>query len=269
MVLPGFADTVDHQGYLIETCNECQQRSVFAVYEARRRLTISMFTTNVNLQQKWLMECRTCGAKFGVPKTWESGLPRRLMTQSQLSAHIRDLRGAAPAVMAQNRPQGPAGRTAYQVLQVDPSADQDVIEAAFKRLALKSHPDRHDGPEAADRMRELVAARDLLLTPERRFAYDRSIGIARPAAAYRPDPAPARSSSAEAARAAAAAEARRADPAGTRRSSQPPSQAQPSATKMRAADRPIERERRPAPPAEPQALPAPGPRPGGIRADEV
>ena len=231
MVLPGYADSVDLQGYLIERCNECHQRSVFAVFEARRRLTITFIPTPVNIQQRWVMECRTCGARFGVPKTWEADLPKRLMTQQQLSTRIRELRGSV-AFAAQQQRVGHGQRTAYQVLQVDPVADQDVVEAAFKRLALKAHPDRNDGPEAAERMRELVAARDLLLTPERRQAYDRSIGLARPADAYQREPAPGRS--------------RPAPPPEPRR--QPPNRSEP---------------------APPIALRPPGPRPKGIRADEV
>jgi curved DNA-binding protein CbpA len=55
-----------------------------------------------------------------------------------------------------------------------------VIEAAFKRLALKYHPDRSTAPDAADKTRELLAARDVLADPVRRRAYDASIGIVRP-----------------------------------------------------------------------------------------
>lgn len=244
MLLPGYADTVDLQGYLIERCNECHQRSPFAVYEARRRLTISLIRTPVNIQQRWVMECKTCGARFGVPKTWEPDLPRRLMSQQQLSAQIRELRGSMQFAAQQVRA-GNGQRTAYQVLQVDPAADQDVIEAAFKRLALKSHPDRNEGPEAAERMRELVAARDLLLTPERRQAYDRSVGIARPAEAYQRDSAPARPRPSPSAK----GDARRQSP--------------PPAAHHWPASRPA------ATPAPPAALRPPGPRPKGIRADEV
>jgi hypothetical protein len=244
MLLPGYADSVDLQGYLIERCSECHQRSIFVVYELRRRLTITMIRTPVNIQQRRVMECRTCGAKFDVPKAWDADLPRRLMSQEQLSARIRELRGSMEVPTPQQRA-GNGQRTAYQVLQVDPAADQDVIEAAFKRLALKSHPDRHDGPEAADRMRELVGARDLLLTPERRQAYDRSIGVARPPEAYRRDQTP---TTPRPGRAGPATEPRR------RHADAP------------ASPRPEESPRTPTPPV---ALRPPGPRPKGIRADEV
>ena len=245
MLLPGYADYVDLSGYLIETCSECHQRSVFAVYEARRKLTITFIPTPVNIKQLRVMECKTCGARFGVPKAWEADLPRRLMTQDQLSARVRELRGSS----VWNGPYQPgqqrvgSDRTAYQVLQVDPMADQDVIEAAFKRLALKSHPDHHDGAEAGERMRELAAAREMLQTPERRLAYDRSIGLVRPADSYRADA----TSSRRHARQDAAPQRGGQDASPANRHSSPP---------------PHER-------SEPVALPPSGPRPKGIRADEV
>jgi len=37
---------------------------------------------------------------------------------------------------------------AYKVLQVDPEADPEVIQAAYRRLAQKWHPDVAPGPEA-------------------------------------------------------------------------------------------------------------------------
>ena len=54
-----------------------------------------------------------------------------------------------------------------------------MIEAAFKRLALKYHPDRSKDPDAPAKMREVLAAKDILYDPKRRLAYDRSIGIKR------------------------------------------------------------------------------------------
>ena len=41
---------------------------------------------------------------------------------------------------------------AYRVLQVDPEAEDEVIKAAYRRLARKYHPDLAFGSEAAGRM---------------------------------------------------------------------------------------------------------------------
>jgi curved DNA-binding protein CbpA len=62
----------------------------------------------------------------------------------------------------------------YKVLQVDPSAETDVIEAAYKRLAKKYHPDVTPGPEAQAKMVQLNLARDILRDPVRRAALDRA-----------------------------------------------------------------------------------------------
>jgi curved DNA-binding protein CbpA len=61
----------------------------------------------------------------------------------------------------------------YKVLQVDPEAEDEVIQAAYRRLAQKYHPDLSPGPDAAERMVAINAARGLIGTPELRAAYDR------------------------------------------------------------------------------------------------
>jgi len=62
----------------------------------------------------------------------------------------------------------------YRILQVHPEADAEIIGVAFRKLAQRYHPDVAPGPEAARLMAELNAARDLLLDPVARAAYDRS-----------------------------------------------------------------------------------------------
>jgi len=47
---------------------------------------------------------------------------------------------------------------AHQVLQVQPSAEPEVIKAAYRALALKYHPDRDASTYAARRMREINEA---------------------------------------------------------------------------------------------------------------
>jgi curved DNA-binding protein CbpA len=64
----------------------------------------------------------------------------------------------------------------YKTLQVDPEAEDEVIQAAYRRLARKYHPDvaGHDAP---DRMSAINAAWDLIGDPvaRRRFDGDRAI----------------------------------------------------------------------------------------------
>lgn len=49
-------------------------------------------------------------------------------------------------------------QTYYTILQVDPLAEQEVIEAAYRRLSRKYHPDVNSAPEAAERMRTINLA---------------------------------------------------------------------------------------------------------------
>jgi len=79
----------------------------------------------------------------------------------------------------------------YAVLQVVPTADQEVVHAAFKALALKYHPDHDATRRASEKMAELNRAYTVLRDEQRRAAHDRSrrmtiAGISVSAATARP-----------------------------------------------------------------------------------
>ena len=61
----------------------------------------------------------------------------------------------------------------YEILQVSPRAEPDVIEAAYRRLARKYHPDLNPGVDALQQMSELNRAFDVLNDPRKRAEYDR------------------------------------------------------------------------------------------------
>lgn len=65
----------------------------------------------------------------------------------------------------------------YKILQVDPEAEDEVIVAAYRRLARKYHPDVASGPEAAARMAAINAAWEVIGDPARRAAHDRGRAI--------------------------------------------------------------------------------------------
>jgi len=61
----------------------------------------------------------------------------------------------------------------YQVLGVKSTASVKEIKAAYKRLARQQHPDLNGGlPEATRAFVQLSRARDILIDPQRRAAYD-------------------------------------------------------------------------------------------------
>ncbi|HVO30227.1 MAG TPA: J domain-containing protein [bacterium] len=58
----------------------------------------------------------------------------------------------------------------YSLLGVAPSASEDEIKRAYRRLAVELHPDRN--PSAEDRFKNITAAYHVLVNAEKRRAYD-------------------------------------------------------------------------------------------------
>ena len=67
----------------------------------------------------------------------------------------------------------PRDQDHYEVLQVAPDAGQEVIEAAYRRLAQKYEPDAGTDPQAAIMMRALNEAHQVLTNPIARAEFDR------------------------------------------------------------------------------------------------
>jgi curved DNA-binding protein CbpA len=61
----------------------------------------------------------------------------------------------------------------YKVLQVDHEAEDEVIQAAYRRLARKYHPDLAPTVDGAARMSAINAAWELIGEPAKRAAFDR------------------------------------------------------------------------------------------------
>ncbi len=65
-------------------------------------------------------------------------------------------------------------RDYYDILGVSKSATDDELKKAYRKLAMKHHPDRNpDNPEAEARFKEAKEAYEMLSDPARREAYDR------------------------------------------------------------------------------------------------
>ena len=65
-------------------------------------------------------------------------------------------------------------RDYYEVLGVAQNADEKEIKKAYRRIAMKFHPDRNsDDPKADDKFKEATEAYEVLTNAEKRAAYDR------------------------------------------------------------------------------------------------
>ncbi len=65
-------------------------------------------------------------------------------------------------------------RDYYDILGVSRNATQEEIKSAYRKLALKYHPDRNkDDPQAEEKFKEATEAYEVLSDPEKRSIYDK------------------------------------------------------------------------------------------------
>ena len=63
-------------------------------------------------------------------------------------------------------------RDYYEVLGVSKNASDDEIKRAFRKLAVKYHPDRCKDADAADKFAEISEAHEILSDKNKRAEYD-------------------------------------------------------------------------------------------------
>jgi len=65
------------------------------------------------------------------------------------------------------------GKDYYGILGIERTATTTEIRAAYKKLAIKFHPDKNDAPNAAEKFKEINEAYEVLSNEEERRVYDR------------------------------------------------------------------------------------------------
>jgi curved DNA-binding protein len=69
---------------------------------------------------------------------------------------------------------GMAMKEYYKILDLSPNASEEEVRKAYRRLALRHHPDRNPGDAAAEeRFKEIAEAYGVLMDPAKRAAFDR------------------------------------------------------------------------------------------------
>ena len=74
-----------------------------------------------------------------------------------------------------------ANKDYYSILGVNRNASDDEIKSAYKKNALKYHPDRHANDseekkkEAEEKFKEIAEAYSVLSDPEKRKQYDQYV----------------------------------------------------------------------------------------------
>ena len=77
----------------------------------------------------------------------------------------------------------------YELLQVTPTADLEIITGAYRALILRHHPDRNPSPIAEATTKRLNEAWEVLSDPAKRAEYDRELA-AGPSSRPAPPPRP-------------------------------------------------------------------------------
>ena len=72
-------------------------------------------------------------------------------------------------------------RKYYDILQVKPDASADEIQHAYRKLAMRYHPDRNPAPDAAAKMADINEAYEILQNPIQRGSVEPPIPYSIPA----------------------------------------------------------------------------------------
>ena len=65
------------------------------------------------------------------------------------------------------------GKDYYQILGVEKTATEEEIKKAYRKMALRFHPDKNKDPGAEDKFKEISEAYEVLSDKDKRASYDR------------------------------------------------------------------------------------------------
>ena len=69
-------------------------------------------------------------------------------------------------------------RDYYEVLGVEKTASEEEIKKAYRKIAIKYHPDRNPGDkQAEEKFKEAAEAYNILHDPQKRQQYDQSTDL--------------------------------------------------------------------------------------------
>lgn len=66
----------------------------------------------------------------------------------------------------------PPGKDFYKILGVAPESNEDEIKKAYRKMALKFHPDKNSDADAEDKFKEIAEAYEILTDPKKRSIYN-------------------------------------------------------------------------------------------------
>lgn len=64
------------------------------------------------------------------------------------------------------------GKDYYKILGIQPGANEEEIKKAYRRMALKFHPDKNKDPNAEEKFKEIAEAYEVLSDPKKKTVYD-------------------------------------------------------------------------------------------------
>ena len=65
------------------------------------------------------------------------------------------------------------GKDYYKMLDIPRNASEDEMRKAYRKMALKYHPDKNKSPEAEEKFKEIAEAYEVLSDPQKREIFDK------------------------------------------------------------------------------------------------